>query len=182
MDGKASTSRKLAEPRIDRVVEALNRGGSPSKVCGSLDWWEFEWLIFEAFRLNGFEVLKGFTFTTFSKKRFQIDILALKLNILMSVDCKQWMFPYWSSRIHAASKAHLRRTEALAGHVKHLKAKLPLRGLKKLYLIPVMLTLGDSKIRDAEGIPVVSVLKLKDFLYRFPDPPSSGFKYYIAYL
>jgi len=182
MGGKILTSKDMTEPKINHVVEALNRGGSPSKVCGSLNWGEFEWLIFEAFRMNGFDVLKGFMFTTSSKRRFQIDVIALKLNMLMSVDCKQWTFPYWSSRVHAASKEHLRRTEALVEHVDRLKAKLPLRGLKRVYLVPVMLTLGDSGLREVEGVPVVSILKLKDFLYRFPDPPSSGFKYYVAHL
>lgn len=175
--------RGLRESRIDEVVEALNRGGSPVKVCGSLNWSEFEWLIFEAFRLNGYEVVKGFTFTS-PEGRFQIDVLALKLNTLMAVDCKQWVFPYWSSRIHAACKAHLRRAEALAGQVSHVKAKLPLAGVKKrsLYLVPVLLTLGDSGLREVEGVPVVSLVKLKEFLYRFPDPPTSGFKYYVAHL
>ncbi len=167
------------EVRIELAIKALNLGGEPAEICGLLDWKEFEHLSLKAFELNGYEAIKGLTFSS-KMGRFQIDVLASKYNIMLCVDCKHWMFSHWFNRLKEATKAHLSRTEAFAKNIKALTNKLPPKLPKKIFIIPVMLTLGDPRSQVIDGVPIVSVLKLRDFLYGLPYPPDSGLKYYIA--
>jgi hypothetical protein len=167
------------EDRIKLAIKALNLGGEPTEVCGLLDWREFEQLSLKAFQLNGYEATKGFTFSS-KKRRFQIDILAIKSKTMLCVDCKHWMFSHWFSNLKEATKAHLCRTEAFAKDIDLLTKKLSFKISKKIFIIPVMLTLGDPRSRIIEDVPIVSVLKLRNFLYELPYPPDAGLKYYIT--
>lgn len=167
--------------RIELAIKALNLGGEPTEICRLLDWREFEKLSLKAFQLNQYEAIKGITFKA-KKRRFQIDVLAYKDKTLLCVDCKHWMFSHWFSRLKEATASHLRRTEALAGNIGTLTNKLSFKLSKNFFTIPVMLTLGDPRSRTIDGVPIVSVLQLRDFLYGLPYPSEAGLKYFVSEL
>ena len=165
--------------RVELVIKALSLGEDPVKACRPLNWKEFESLSVKLFQLNGYDTIEGFRFNC-DRSRFQIDVLALKTNTIICVDCKHWMFPNWSSRIKQASKAQSRRVKALSENIELLYNKLSLKRLKKIFMIPIMLTLDDPGFTIIEDVLIVPILKMSDFLYRLPYPPDSRFKYYVS--
>ena len=173
--------RMPSETRIQLALRALNIGGDPVEICSLLNWREFENLSVEAFQLNGYQIINGLTFTS-NKKRYQIDVLAAKNNTILCIDCKHWMFFHWHSRIREVVKAHLRRIKALADNIELLSNKFSLKTSERIFIVPVIVTLSDPRNNIVEGVPIVSVLKLGDFIYRMPYLPDAGFKYYIARL
>ncbi|MCW4033633.1 MAG: hypothetical protein NWF08_09625 [Candidatus Bathyarchaeota archaeon] len=172
---------KSSEERIELALKALNLGGDPIEICKLLNWREFENLSVEAFQLNGYSVIDNLTFSS-NKKRFQMDVIASKNNSILSIDCKHWMYFYWFSRIKDAVKTHLNRTKALSNEIQILSSKLSLKSSKKIFIVPVIVTLSDPRRNIIEGVPIVSILKLEDFIFRMPYIPDSGFKYYTTNL
>lgn len=167
--------------RIDKTIEALNQGIDPTKICKLLDWREFEHLSLEAFKLSGYGAIKGFIFNS-KNRRFQVDIIAFKYKIILSVDCKHWMFTNWSAKLNEASKNHSKRTEALASNIELFAKKFSIKLSKRNFVIPIILTLGEPRTNVVDRVPIVSVLKLRDFLYGLAYPEDLGFKYYRATL
>ena len=174
---KIIRDKKSSEERIELALKAINLGGDPIEISKLLDWREFENLSVEAFQLNGYTVINNFTFSS-NKKRFQVDVIASKNNLILGIDCKHWMHFYWFSKIKDAIKSHLNRTKALSNEVQMLSSKLSLKSAKKIFLVPVIVTLSDPRRNIIDGVPIVSILKLEDFIFRMPYIPESGFKYY----
>ncbi len=172
---------KSSEERIELALKALNLGGDPIEICKLLDWREFENLSVEAFQLNGYSVINNLTFSS-NKKRFQIDLIASKNNSILCIDCKHWMYFHWFSRIKDAAKSHLNRTRAISNEIQILSPKLGLKSSKRIFIVPVIVTLSDPRRNIIEGVPIVSILKLEDFIFRMPHIPDSGFKYYTTNL
>jgi hypothetical protein len=172
---------KSSEERIELAIKALNLGGDPIEICKHLDWREFENLSVEAFQLNGYSVINNLTFSS-NKKRFQMDVIASKNNSILCIDCKHWMYFYWFSRIKDAVKTHLNRTKALSNEIQILSSKLSLKSSKKIFIAPAIVTLSDPRRNIIEGVPIVSILKLEDFIFGMPYIPDSGFKYYTTNL
>jgi hypothetical protein len=172
---------KSSEERIELALKALNLGGDPIEICKLLDWREFENLSVEAFQLNGYSVINNLTFSS-KKKRFQMDVIASKNNSILCIDCKHWMYFHWFSRIKDAVRKHLNRTRAISNEIQILSPKLALKSSKKIFIAPVIVTLSDPRRNIIEGVPIVSILKLEDFIFRMPLIPDSGFKYYTTNL
>ena len=169
------------EVRIKTAIKALNQGRDPEEICRMLDWKEFEFLSLEAFKLSGYQAIKGFIFNS-SGRRFQIDIISIRSNIILCVDCKHWAFSNWFSKLKEASENQLKRAEALSKNIELITKKFSIKISNKNYIIPVILTLGDPRTRIVEGVPIVSVLKLNDFLYGLTYPDNLGLKYFISTL
>jgi len=167
--------------RIDEAIKALNQGIDPTKICKLLDWREFEHLSLEAFKLSGYGAVKGFIFNSKNRK-FQVDIIAFKYKIILSVDCKHWMFTNWFFKLNEASKDHSKRTEALASNIELFAKKFSIKLSRRNFVIPIILTLGEPRTNVVNKVPIVSVLKLRDFLYGLAYPDDLGFKYYRAIL
>ncbi len=167
--------------RIDKAIEALNQGIDPTKICKLLDWREFEHLSLEAFKLSGYRAIKGFIFNS-KNRRFQVDIIAFKYKLILSVDCKHWMFANWSAKLNETSKNHSKRTEALASNIEIFAKKFSIKLSRRNFVIPIILTLGEPRTNVVDSVPIVSVLKLRDFLYGLAYPKDLGFKYYKATL
>lgn len=52
------------------------------------DWKDFEEIVADIFTDNNFKVKQNFRFKT--KRRYEIDVLAIKDNVVLCADCKQW--------------------------------------------------------------------------------------------
>lgn len=167
--------------RISKTIEALNQGVDPTKICKLLDWREFEHLSLEAFKLSGYGAIKGFIFNS-KNRRFQVDIIAFKHETILSIDCKHWMFTNWFAKLNEASKDHSKRTEALASNIELFAKKFSVKLSRRNFVIPIILTLGEPRTNIVNMVPIVSVLKLRDFLYGLAVPNDLEFKYYKATL
>lgn len=129
----------------------------------NLDWKNFEKVVQEIFEVNGFRVRRNFRFKT--KKRYEIDILAIKDNFNFCVDCKRLgKGRYKKSEIVKAVKKQEERSEELKKFLEiNLLAKESLK-IKSMKFYPLLVTLFEEEVIKENETFVVPVWKLNSFL------------------
>jgi hypothetical protein len=158
--------------RISLSLLAIEEGIDVEAATRNLSWRDFERFAGESLKAENFKVLSNLYFINRGDRR-QIDLLGIKEPLILSIDCKHWRFRFSSSRILAAVEAHIERTQALADHVTR---KGEIKGLslthRKCYMLPVMVLLAEPyDHRIVSGVPVVPLLKFRDFLRNIPPIP-----------
>ena len=126
----------------------------------NVDWRVFEGFTVRAFREAGFNVRSRCRFTV-DNNRFEIDVLAWKDSIMLVIDCKHWRGKGRGWHIRRAALENLKRAMRLS---KVASVKFGFEG--KIY--PVIVTLKDTPIRLHEGVAVVSIFRLRDFIGSLP--------------
>jgi len=149
--------------RIMLAEELIHAGRDPQKVSRFLEWQEFEDFAVLAFEDNGFSVVKHLVFKSRSGRR-EIDLLPWNDTFLFAVDCKHWLRGFSTSRMSAAVRAQVERSEALAGKPE-LLVKFGVTHHDRRRIVPMIFTLGDPRQTFVDEVPVVSVLKLMSFLH-----------------
>jgi hypothetical protein len=154
------------DQRIEIAIQAMKLGADFEKVCGFLDWSEFENIAATAFEANYFFVKRGFRFIGYGR-RWEIDILAFKESVVVCADCKHWHHGWRRAATIKAVKAQVKRTEALATALPMLHEKIGSANWKKAVLVPLVLSLYPSPLKFYEKTPIVPILQLKNFLNEF---------------
>jgi hypothetical protein len=149
--------------RIMLAEELIHAGRDPQIVSRFLEWQEFEHFAVLTFEDYGFSVVKHLVFKTRFGRR-EIDLLAWNDIFLFAVDCKHWLRGLFTSRISAAVRAQVKRSEALAGKPE-LLVKFGITHLDRRRIVPMIFTLGDPRQTFVDKVPVVSVLRLMSFLH-----------------
>ena len=149
--------------RMALAEELIHAGSDPVKVSRVLEWQEFEDFANDTLLGNGFQCLKHFVFKS-SLGRREIDILAWNDNFALAIDCKHWRRGMVGRRMGLAAKAQAERTSALANRPE-LLARAKMRSVQGRTIIPLILTMGDVHYGTFEGVPIVPISKLVNFLY-----------------
>lgn len=165
LEGKTVTMR--AEQRLRAVVHVGELGADLERVCKFLGWNEFEDISALAFESMDFTVRKHFRFKHL-ERRYEIDIIALKNPIVASVDCKHWHKGWRRSSITKIVEGQIKRTQALAESLPVLREKVGMLGWKEIRFIPAILSLIPSEFKFHEGVPIVPILQLRNFLEEMP--------------
>jgi len=114
-------------------------------------WQNFEWLAAFIFEKNNFRV-KVNTVKTHNKTKRQYDVIAWKGNQTFLVECKKWAGNrYRLSAMKKAVEQHKERTRFFAAVTNEAA-------------IPLLVTLIEEEIRVYEGVPIVPVQKLNQFV------------------
>ena len=130
---------------------ALVRDGVPPESVSSLmSWREFEEFCAKMLRASGYSVKHNIVIT---KPRRQIDIFADSPNLALSIDCKHWGRGFAPSSLRRIVAEQVERTTL---YKKKMKLEVP--------VLPVVLTLLDSSVRLVEGVPIVPVFAMRDFI------------------
>lgn len=153
--------------RARMAVRAVELGADPERVCGVLDWDEFEEIAAKAFEANNFMVKRRFRFK-WAGRRWEVDVLGCKEPLVACVDCKHWRRGWRRSAIMKAVEAQVERTQALAEALSSLHEKAGLVNWKKATLVPMILSLVPSPFKFYNNVPIVPVLQLPDFLNELP--------------
>ena len=150
-----------------RVAEiALTNGADPEQVARELSWQEFERFIRRVLDLEGYAATTHFIFKH-SGRRFEIDVLGSKEPVVICVDCKHWHHGSAASKIKLAAKNQLQRAESLSHVFMSYGKKHGIARWRSTRLLPIVLTLADLSPTIIEGVPVVSALRLRDFLCQY---------------
>jgi len=152
--------------RINLALEAIIKGVDLERVCRALGFREFEDIMAEAFRANGFETYTRFLLRH-ANKRYEIDLVGRRGFTALCVDCKHWRRGLSRGRLSQAVKKQIERTEILVKEIEKYQTKLHIPLKHKMFFIPIVLTLVDTENRMIEQVPVVSVLRLRSFLQEF---------------
>ena|SRR3990167_1869018 len=126
-------------------------------IAASISWQEFENLVAEILRSNGFDVKKNFRFKT--KRRFEMDVVGTKSNTVLCIDCKQWK----GGRQKKSSL--LKAVKDQEERIKHL---MKLTNSKSQHH-SLIVTLMQEDIIKENNTFVVPVWKLNTFLLEFEN-------------
>ncbi|MEM3060935.1 MAG: hypothetical protein QW265_00835 [Candidatus Bathyarchaeia archaeon] len=150
------------ENRLKIATKAIQLGGDVEKICKKLDWKEFENFVFKILEVNAYNVRKHYRFE-YRNKKYEFDILAYNDLFMLCIDCKHWKYGGQRSKLLEAARMQLDRVIAFSKLKKEMER---IRKEKKLRIFPIVLTLMDVSFKELNGVPVVSILKFNDFLYR----------------
>jgi len=155
------------EQRIRAAIRIVELGGDLERVSRLLEWDEFEDVSALAFENNSFSVKKHYRFKSLGK-RWEIDILALKNPIVVSVDCKHWQKGWRGSSVAKIASSHIARTQALSEASPLLREKIGIQRWKEARFVPVILSLTPSDLKFHEEVPIVPILQVRSFLEGMP--------------
>ena len=156
------------QDRFKIAMLAAENGWLDSTAIG-LSWQEFEHFAEECLRLAGFEANRNVRIKD-AKRSWQIDVVGTKSTLVLSIDCKHWKPPNYPSKFKQAS-AHQK-----AATMKLLARNYP--GAKGVVGLPVILTLHDPNSVNVDGVVMLPIQKLPDFLSHItPFTPGLPFLY-----
>lgn len=135
--------------RMKTALLALRLGCDIEQIGRVLNWKDFEAFASNVMKELGYKIKTNITFT---KPRFQIDVIGIFSNSALVVDCKHWKYSNYTM-ISRAAVNQIRRTRLLTEKRVDISCALP-----------IVLTLHDCSNSIAEGIPVVSISNLFSFL------------------
>lgn len=147
-----------------RIAElAISKGADPERVARALGWQEFEGLAAHTLRREGYATANHFVFKH-SARRYEIDVLGAKEPMVLCVDCKHWRHGWAPSKIMTAARNQLLRVHSLSKVFSLYEKKHHIVAWRSTRLLPVVVALADVSSRLMDGVPIVSALRLRDFL------------------
>lgn len=148
------------------LAEHLIREGHDfQRVSNAFTWQEFENFASLLLRENGYRVIRHLVFKSRMGRR-EIDLIAWNENSCLLVDCKHWERRLTRSSTEKVAAAQVERARLLAEHPEVLERN----GFSKCdgrFVLPILITLVESEQRIVDGVPIVPVLKLQNFLQGF---------------
>ena len=153
--------------RIRIAFLALRTGADFRRVCTTLSWSEFEKIAADTFELNGYEVIKNFHFKHESR-RWEMDIIAFEKPSIICADCKHWKHGWRRAATEKAAQAQIDRTEAFAKALPNYRQKMKLEKWQTAKVMPMILSLEAGPVKFFDGVPIVPVLQLQDFINELP--------------
>lgn len=147
---------------LERIIKQVMRGKKIEDVAGKFDWRGFERSIGDAFRYNDFAVKNNVRFKF--KKRYEIDLVAERSEMIFCVDCKRWSEgrdKTWGL-LKAAGEQEWRTNEFRKFSNSNLKQALDKFPLKKY--VPMIVTLHQENVTREGNTFIVPIGKLNTFI------------------
>jgi Restriction endonuclease len=142
-DSTQSVSAALALTRLGCDVDRIAR---------SLAWREFEDYCAMAISAAGYAVSRN---VRLRKPTRQIDIVAESPSLVLSVDCKHWQRSAGAAGLAGPALAQAERTRLYVERS---------RNAGTTTFLPVLLTMVENQVRVVEGVPIVPLQALREFL------------------
>jgi Holliday junction resolvase-like predicted endonuclease len=153
--------------RLRLAVKAVSIGADVEHVSILLRWQEFEDIAAVALERNGYVTAKNVRFKH-GGRRWEIDVVGCRKPIVLCVDCKRWQRGVKPSALGKIVEAQMERARALADTLPSPALKVACVKWNKAKFVPVILSLVPSSFKFYDGVPVVPVLQLQDFLVQLP--------------
>lgn len=145
--------------KLSIAIEALTYGVNIEELAKFLNWKDFEKFSSRILYIYGYDIAKNFRIKE-NKRRIEIDILAIKENLILLFDCKKWNKPLIGKNLEIISKKQHYRAKIL----EKILEKNYNKGLIRINILPIILSLYETKIHSNEYCTIVYVRALKDFL------------------
>ena len=136
--------------RLKTCLLAIQMGAPIDEISRSLDWKDFESLAAEILDASDFETTRNLVLT---KPRMQIDVIGIKSDIAILIDCKHWKRSSQSA-LENAVKKQIERTKRFL-KTENVKAA-----------IPAIVTLH-QEIRFIDKVPIIPIFQLSSFCEEF---------------
>jgi hypothetical protein len=150
------------EGKIRLLVMGCELGGDVEELGRLIGWMDFEILIQKALEAYGYEVIHAFRFSH-GKRRWEVDLLALRNPFILCIDCKHMLRRQGSSLKRGAEHNNV-RAKSLGESLESLEEKLSINSWKRALILPIIVSLLAPPFQEYKGCPIVPILKLRNFL------------------
>ncbi len=149
---------------LEELESQLTQGKDIEALLEKYDWRKFESAIAEIFKKNEFHTKQNFRFKT--KRRYEIDIIAIKNNQIFCIDCKWWgRGRYKKSGLKKAVISQEKRTMEFTKFLKrNIVAQRSLKLTSEYRTCPLVVTLRQEDIVHQNKTYVVPAWKVNRFL------------------
>ena len=134
--------------KLKAAFTAITNGYPIEEVSECLDWRDFEGLVSQILLENGFEVEKNVILT---KPRMEIDVVGVKLNVVILIDCKHWK-RMSDSALNEIVRKQVNWVRRYANEICDVMT------------VPVIVTLHQEQISFVNKVPIVPIIQLSSFL------------------
>lgn len=134
--------------KIKTTILAMSYGITLKECSYVLNWRDFEFFVYEILMNFGYKTQVNLHLTN---PHLQIDVVGEKNDFALLIDCKHWKSENISSLNSYAKKQKMRTSYFLE------------KNKKIVFGIPMIVTIH-SKIRDMDGVHVISIDKFRSFL------------------
>lgn len=146
--------------RIRTSLLALQLGCDIQECSKLLSWKDFEFFTSELLILFEYQTKVNINL---SKPRAQLDVIGIKNDFAITIDCKHWKYSNKTTLTIYAEK-QIRRTMLWLQREKKITKALP-----------IIITLDNAFFKFINGVPIVPILNLKSFLNEFDKTDESIF-------
>jgi Holliday junction resolvase-like predicted endonuclease len=160
--------------RLEIAVRALRSGADVERVSDLLQWKEFEGMAAFALENNGYLVQRNMRFR-YGGRRWEIDVVGLRKPLVVCMDCKHWHHRLCESTTKKIVNEQIARVYALAISLPNPAIRIIPATSNAYKFLPVVLSLIVDESKFFEGVPIVPILQLQDFLNHLPTCTDSLF-------
>jgi hypothetical protein len=149
---------------LEEIEQRIRKGEEIEKIVEEIDWKEFEELVMSILEEHDFQAYHNFRFKT--DKLYEIDVLGVKRNLILGIDCKRWnKGRYKKSGLKNAVKAQKERVKQLKRILEeNIMTRDVLDISEKLKTIPLIVTWFEEDLMEHDGVFIIPVWKLNQFL------------------
>ncbi|MHA1917455.1 MAG: hypothetical protein ACTSUV_03985 [Candidatus Ranarchaeia archaeon] len=139
-------------------------------ISNFINWKDFEKLSSSIISKHKFICKQNFRFS-FVKKRFEIDVVAIRKPWILLADAKRWIS---KSNRNSSYSVQLRKQYQRANHfIKYIlgteKLVSDFEKWKKAFVIPLIIPVYEHKVQIHDNGVIVPIFKLRDFLNNFEE-------------
>jgi Holliday junction resolvase-like predicted endonuclease len=160
------------ERRLGIAVRALKLGGDVETVSHFLQWKEFEAMAAFALENNGYAVQRNLRFKHGGRK-WEIDVIGIGKPLAVCIDCKHWHHRLCTATIQKIVNEQINRVHALVGALPNPIIRIAAEPLEYFKFLPVIISLIVNESKFDQGVPIVPILQLQDFLTNLPTSTDS---------
>ena len=139
------------ENKLKTAISAVKSGVPIEEASRDVDWKDFEGLVAEILELKNFEVTRNFRM---KKPTMEIDVVGLRLDTAVLIDCKHWKRMSNS----ALEKIVLKQIERVKHYVGTINENMA---------APVIVTLYQETIKFVNRVPIVPIMQFSSFIDEF---------------
>jgi len=156
-----------SENRLKIAVKAVSVGADMEAVSSFLGWQEFESIAATALKNNGYAVWQNLRFKHAARK-WEIDVVGCRKPLVICLDCKDWHHGLSPSAIRRIVEAQVERARALADALPNVSIGIECAKWSQAKFVPAILALLPTRFKFCDGVPIVPMLQLQDFLNQLP--------------
>jgi hypothetical protein len=137
--------------KLKTSILAISMGAPIDEISRMLEWQDFESLAAEILEKRDFDTTKN---VIMKSPRIQIDVVGIKSDIAILIDCKHWSNMNQSALQEAVKKQVIRTKQFVSKH-------------KVKGAIPAIVTLYQHSVQFIDKVPIIPIHQLDSFCDEF---------------
>ena len=139
------------ENKLKTVLSDIKSGVPIEDASRDIDWKDFEGLVAEVLESKNFEVARNFRM---KKPTMEIDVVGIRLNTAVLIDCKHWK--------RMSNSALEEIVQKQVERVKHYVSITD-----EIMAAPVIVTLYQEGVKLINKVPIVPIMQFSSFIDEF---------------